>query len=78
MSDDAIAALHRRLDDQDKVLRSIDAAISGDEDMGHEGLAHRMARCERRTDDHEKKFWIWGGIATGLSFALTELRRLIK
>jgi hypothetical protein len=62
----------------------IETAISGDEGLGHRGLAPRIAAVELRQDEQQRayngidrKLAKWGGIVTGAVFTLQFLKEKI-
>jgi len=55
-------------------LHRIEIAIVGDPAHGHRGLVARMDAVEKTQSEHGKRFILWGGIATGLSIAVTQLK----
>ena len=75
MSEDALAHIHKRLDSQDAVLTRIEKSLTGDPQFGHTGIAQRLSSVENKLDAHDKKLILWGGIVTGASLAMGELKR---
>lgn len=84
MSEDEISAIHRRLDQQDRVLQlvpAIHAALVGDPALGNPGLVARVkaseeknAKLEERQNDQGRTMMKWAGIATGASLALSAFK----
>lgn len=55
-------------------LARIEKALIGDEEMGQRGIVQRLTDLEKQIADHDKKLVLWGGMVTGIVFALTHLR----
>ena len=55
-------------------LHRIEKAIVGDEEMDQLGIVQRLTHLEKQIAEHDKKLVLWGGIITGVVFALTHLR----
>lgn len=70
MSADDLQALHRRLDEQDQVLKlvpSMHAALVGNRTMGHRGLVDRVEDVEKKSAEHDRKLVFATGAAIGIS-----------
>ena len=55
-------------------LHRIEQALMGDPTMGHRGIVSRLETVEQQQNEQGKKLILWGGIAAGVSIALTHLK----
>lgn len=74
MSQDELSA---RLDKQDALLQSIHTALIGNPALGNRGLVKRVEVIEEKVETHNHKLLAWGGVVTGVVFAISYLKEKI-
>lgn len=72
MTPEEIQALRVEMATIRESVNRIELALVGDSKLGHTGFAERLALVEKKTEEHEKKIWIWSGVATGASVVITK------
>lgn len=58
-------------------LKSLREAIGGNE-LGNSGLIKRVTSLEESNRQHTQRFILWGGIVTGIGFALQYVKTIFK
>ena len=53
-------------------VNRIERALVGDSKLGQMGFAERLVLVEKKAEEHEKKIWLWSGMATGASVLLSK------
>jgi len=46
----------------------------GDLEYGHKGIAKRLYDVEKKTSEHSMRFYVWGGIASGVAIIVTHFK----
>lgn len=72
MTPEEIQALRVEMQNIKESVNRIESALVGDSKLGHTGFAERIALVEKKTDEMDKKLILWGGVATGISVAITK------
>lgn len=72
MTPEELQALRVEMQRISESVNRIELALVGDSRLGHTGFAERIAVVEKKTDEIDKKLILWGGIATGVSVAITK------
>jgi hypothetical protein len=60
-------------------VREIKLALVGDPEYGHRGLVQRVDAIERTQAEHDRKIYLWSGLAAAAGMVLTFFKdKLLK
>jgi len=74
MPNDELDTLKANVESMKDAIHRIEKAIVGDLDMGHAGIAKRLYEVEKCTHEHSMRFYVWGGIASGIAVIVTHFK----
>jgi hypothetical protein len=74
MPTDELETLKSNVEAMKDAIHRIEKAIVGDLDMGHKGIAKRLYDVEKKTSEHSMRFYVWGGIASGVAIIATHFK----
>lgn len=62
--------INLRLQDIENTVKRIELALIGNPSLGQKGLVERISALEAEVEAHKQKLLTWGGVITGVVFAL--------
>lgn len=72
MTPDESQALRSEVQTIRESVNRIERALVGDSKLGQMGFAERLVLVEKKAEEHERKIWLWSGMATGASVVISK------